>query len=272
MTNTAIRTLLQDTAVDLGAPGYDTTFGWGRIDCGAAAVAASSSAGATSTPTPRPTPSPVPSQTSQAIFTVTATRTASPTATQPAGTIGGKGLAISQSSSGVRLTWQGGAGQSSYSLARLSGSALNVVTTFEPLPASSTSYVDTTATGPSCYVLFVLGTNPEGVSDLVCDLIGFHTPTGFPRDFTLQLNQSSAATLTWAPPTTGGQDGYLLVPLGGSGQTFTGDATYASAAASGLTCYLLGATGGGALLGYTDILCGLPGFTNLSAASAGAMR
>ena len=35
-TGPTIRSILQTTAVDLGSPGYDTSFGWGRLDCGAA--------------------------------------------------------------------------------------------------------------------------------------------------------------------------------------------------------------------------------------------
>jgi hypothetical protein len=114
----------------------------------------------------------------------------------------------------------------------------------------------------------MLGTNPQGISDFVCSLVGYHTPGGYPQSFTLALNQSSSAALSWSPPATGGQDGYILLQLGGSGQAFAPDTTRASQAASGLTCYVLGATGGGVLMGHTDILCGMPGFTNLTAASA----
>jgi hypothetical protein len=264
MTASSIQNLLQATAVDLGAPGYDTSFGFGRLDCGAAVLAV---VGASANPTATPTSTPHATPTSGGPPTPQATAT--PTS-QPTGTIGGKGLAISPSSAGVRLTWQGGTAQSGYTVARLSGSALNVLSTFGPLPANATTYTDTTATGPNCYALFVLGTNPQGISDFVCDLVGYHTPTGAPQNFTLALNQSSSASLSWSPPATGGQDGYVLVQLGGSGQTLTGDTTRASAAMSGLTCYVLGATSGGTLLGYTDILCGLPGFTNLGASSAAA--
>jgi hypothetical protein len=40
LTADAVRSILTDTAVDLGSPGFDTAFGWGRIDVAAALLAA----------------------------------------------------------------------------------------------------------------------------------------------------------------------------------------------------------------------------------------
>lgn len=45
MTNDQVRQILRQTAVDLGAPGFDATFGYGRIDAKAAVTAASFSSG-----------------------------------------------------------------------------------------------------------------------------------------------------------------------------------------------------------------------------------
>lgn len=59
-----VATLLRDTAVDLGSPGWDQAFGFGRINAAAALRAALSRAGvATPTPTPAPRPGPTPTPT-----------------------------------------------------------------------------------------------------------------------------------------------------------------------------------------------------------------
>jgi hypothetical protein len=193
---------------------------------------------------------------------------ASPTATNaPAG---GRGLGISSGSGGVGLSWQGGQGQG-YAVARLANGAVTVPA--PSLPANTTSFLDTTAPpGLDCYAVFTLGLNPQGQSDLECALMGFHSATGSPDGFILRLNQSSTASLSWAPPPGGGQDSYLLVTIGGAADSLPASATSATRPMNGLTCFALGAMRNGVLTGYTDILCGLPGFSNLgaTATSAGA--
>ncbi len=243
-----IQTILENTAVDLGTPGYDTSFGTGRLNCGAAVQAAAQGG---NPPTP------------------TATPAITPTATPPASAIGGRGFGITSSTSGVQLSWQPGTAQTGYRVLRLAGGTTTMLPLTGPLPADATSYLDSTAlSGAVCYLLLPLGTNPPALSDLVCAIHGFHTPTGSPQNFTLRLNQSSSASLTWSPPAGALQDSYVLIPLGGAGQQLVGTATSASLSASGLTCYLLAAMRSGALIGYTDILCGVPGISNLGASSA----
>ena len=39
LTNAEVRAILQGTAIDLGASGYDTTYGFGRVDALAAVAA-----------------------------------------------------------------------------------------------------------------------------------------------------------------------------------------------------------------------------------------
>jgi Subtilase family/Concanavalin A-like lectin/glucanases superfamily len=65
-----IEALLESTAVDLGAPGWDALYGVGRIDCAAAVTQAG---GSSATPTVTPTPG-----TPTATFTPTATATNTP--------------------------------------------------------------------------------------------------------------------------------------------------------------------------------------------------
>jgi type VII secretion-associated serine protease mycosin len=88
LTNDGVQSIIETTAVDLGSPGWDETFGWGRIDA-AAAVAAAPGGTPTPTPTatfppgvtPTPTPTRTPTRTPTATFTVVPGATATPTPT-----------------------------------------------------------------------------------------------------------------------------------------------------------------------------------------------
>src|SRR5262249_40874322 len=62
LTNAQIESILEKTAVDLGAPGRDSHFGYGRID----ALAAVKAAQVSLTPTPTPSPAPAPTLTAPA--------------------------------------------------------------------------------------------------------------------------------------------------------------------------------------------------------------
>jgi subtilisin family serine protease len=80
LTPAGVEQMLKDTAVDLGAPGWDPAFGWGRIDCGAAVARAASLAPPTLTTTPTQTQTATPTQTSagESPATTTLTPTAPP--------------------------------------------------------------------------------------------------------------------------------------------------------------------------------------------------
>jgi serine protease len=101
LTPDQVRQLIQSTARDGGAPGWDDAFGWGLVDAAAAVAALSggpptptptATATATATPTPAATftptatltPTATPTQTSTATPTATATSTATATATSTA--------------------------------------------------------------------------------------------------------------------------------------------------------------------------------------------
>jgi subtilisin family serine protease len=95
LTNDGVQSIIETTAVDLGSPGWDETFGWGRIDAAAAVAAApggtptptqtpTSPPGATATPTPTPTPTRTPTRTPTATLTVVPGATATPTPTPTA--------------------------------------------------------------------------------------------------------------------------------------------------------------------------------------------
>jgi thermitase len=83
LTPAQVEQILESTAVDLGAAGYDQYYGWGRIDAARAVQAAANgvSPAPTPTPTPEPTPSPTPTPTPDPTPTPTPTPEPTPTPT-----------------------------------------------------------------------------------------------------------------------------------------------------------------------------------------------
>lgn len=77
----AVRTIIEQTAVDLGAPGRDPFFGAGRIDASAAMIAAVNWTPQPDTPTPTPTWTSTATTTPTPTVTLTPTPTMTPTAT-----------------------------------------------------------------------------------------------------------------------------------------------------------------------------------------------
>jgi hypothetical protein len=126
----------------------------------------------------------------------------------------------------------------------------------------------------NCYVLFPLGPalDPLGQSDFLCALLGQRSPSKVPGDFTLRLNQSSTARLSWTPP--GSQTAYALlaIPLNGNPVRvlpFDDDTTSATDATGGVfTCYMLVAGFAPDISSKTDLICGLPGIAQFPAAAA----
>ncbi len=194
--------------------------------------------------------------------TTTPTRTATPTG--PGGpSVGGRGLTISTAGAGVQLGWQSGIGQTGYQVLRLADGTLSTIAT---LALTATGFSDTSVpSGLNCYVVMPLGTSPQSYSDLLCADVGSRSPTSSPQNFSLQLNQSTTASLRWSAPGAGGQDSYLVVAFGVSSQNVDANTTSATMQANGLTCYAIGTMRDGALIGYSDRLCALPGFTTFGA-------
>lgn len=199
----------------------------------------------------------------------------------PSVTMGGRGFGLrigGPSGPGVpEGSWTGGMAQTGYRLLRLSRSGSAVLPPDgAPLPASATSYSDTsTLTDPAyCYTVLPLGpAGPVGNSDLLCGFPGTRSLSWVPSGFTIRLNESSRASLTWAPPECPAVcaalavDGYVLVVLGGRGVAIgplPGSATAATHDTGGLpTCYVVVALSGSTPIGNTDALCGLPGLSRL---------
>jgi len=132
-----------------------------------------------------------------------------------------------------------------------------------PLAANATSFTDTTApAGANCYVLLPLGTTPAR-SDLVCIRVEFGSFVGAPRNFTLRLNQSSIASLTWTAPKDTTVSGYQVVALGKAQVILDPNTTSLNVPITALTCFVVSTVDNGGVSGFTDAECGLPGFSNL---------
>jgi hypothetical protein len=190
----------------------------------------------------------------------------------PAG-VGGRNLGISTGSP-VELTWDTGNVQTAYRVARLSGGMLTLLPPGPPLPAAATSYVDATAlaNGLHCYAALPLGGGGSlGLSDMLCVIANTRSGTAA-VDYTLRLNQSTTASLSWTAP--GGQTGYVLIAMPltlGPWRVTSLPAGAASATddTGGVpTCYTLLTLSGSTVTGTTDPLCGVPGVATLSSATA----
>lgn len=228
--------------------------------------------------TPPPAFTPAPSPTGG---TPTATATLGlpgpfPTATAttiPSGTYGGRGFAIQVAGSSAILTWQSGSVSTPYVLARLSSSGLRTIPQGTTISPSATSSTDpATDAGLNCYALLPVGPSGIlGISDIVCGIPGTASPGGGPRQFTLRLNQSSVAELTWSPPLEGPPDSYLVLDLSGASTTVASGAASTTAELSGPMCFAVLSIRSGSPTGNTPILCGVPGAARLTlAAPAGS--
>jgi hypothetical protein len=211
---------------------------------------------ATLTPT---STSPAATSTATATVPATTTSTRTPTATTQV-VFGGKGLGVSSGAgNGVTLTWQSGNAQTTYLVYRVANGEGAVLAL--ALPSGTTSYTDLSALpGVNCYAILAQGPTTAAFSDFECAFVGFHSIVGSPQGYTLRLNQTTTANLTWSPPSNAQANGYLVITLGGPAQEVSGSTTSQAVPTNGLTCYIVGALNNGNLIGWTDLLCGLPGF------------
>jgi hypothetical protein len=185
--------------------------------------------------------------------------------------IGGKGFRIGTDGDGdVTLGWAGGTDQAGYLLARSPSAAWL-------LPADAGGYVDTSpAPGPAlnCYQLFALGTSSVlAASDALCVQIGLFDQNRQHFHFTLRLNQSATARMTWRSGHESRLGWVLLaLPLGGTPRTqaLPPSATAADDPTGGVpTCYILYSVFPEEL-DSADLTCALPGHSSFGAARPAA--
>jgi len=125
-------------------------------------------------------------------------------------------------------------------------------------------------TGFGCYlVLTVKGTPPDraGTSDLLCTLAGSRSALGAPRDFSVSLNQSASANLTWGAPLGWAGTSYLVVVLAGDAPPRVLERTVAQTSITDNTnglpaCYVVLAVSGATVLGNSDFHCVVPGVSS----------
>jgi len=209
------------------------------------------------------TNTPAPTATTGGVATLTPTTPPAPTGatvtpTFEPGVAGGKSFAVSSTAAGAVMSWRGGTLQTGYQLLKFVNGNLTILAN---LPANATSYVDTTATGLSCYWLNTLGITPSKTSDFECSYMGFLSGDA-PREFTIRLNQTYNAQLTWLPP-VGGADSYTIIEQGGGVYHFDGATTQAKLPVIQFTCYTLQAVRGGQIVGQTNGVCATPNYSNL---------
>ena len=190
--------------------------------------------------------------------------------------VGGRGFGIQRiggiGGTVVQSFWSPGIAQSGYLIARLSASGNALLPpSGAPLSPGATIYVDLSPTSDplSCYTLLVLQGNPPaliGNSDVLCTFAGVGAGL-MPSNPTLQLNESTVATVSWAASSFAPDASYLVLALGDAGLrpisvpqgvTFITDDTGGVA-----TCYAVLTLVDGVASGNTDLLCGIPGLSRL---------
>jgi hypothetical protein len=189
--------------------------------------------------------------------------------------VGGRGFGIGGGPGGEDMAWTTGTAQTAYVVARVAGGGTTILPVGSTLPAAATEYTDTGATPGqfTCYLLLPLGGAAViGRSDLLCIIPNSASSTGAPANVGVQLEQSSMATVTWSPP--GGQTAYVLrrIPLDGTDPvnvSLPAVATRAMDETAGVpTCYVLLAITGGSVTGNSDVLCAIPGQSDLFTAGS----
>ncbi|MCU0669972.1 MAG: hypothetical protein MUF70_11570, partial [Myxococcota bacterium] len=174
---------------------------------------------------------------------------------------------------GASISWTDGVVETGYLVQRfgLSDGSADVL---GPLPADATLFDDDpTQLSGSMYCYWLLPLSEAGVlgtSDMMCGLPGTAGGTLVAPRFTVRLNESQTATISWDSPgdsVEGEPDAFVLIaiPLDDSEtrvsllepeQTSVPDLT------DGVpTCYTLISIRG-AQTGQTEILCAIPGFAN----------
>ena len=186
--------------------------------------------------------------------------------------IGGRGFGLTSATTGALMSWTGGTVQTGYLVLRLSATGNQILPASGVIPAGATTFTDSAVpAGLACYILVPvgIGTAPLALSDMLC--LGTAVQAGAaPGSFTIRMNQSTNASLSWTSP--GPQTGYVLIALDGS------PSTELAASATSVTlplgaasrCYILVARIGTSAIGLTDVLCGFAGVTTFGTSSAPA--
>jgi uncharacterized repeat protein (TIGR01451 family) len=189
---------------------------------------------------------------------------------------GGRGFGLTSEPGGVIASWASAPDQSGYQIgAYVIDRVTHATRTFAlpSLPADATSSAISLEADPNsihCFVLVAFDGSYRLLtrSDMLCTIPGYVIGTGAPSDFTIRLNESTSATFSWTAP--GGQTGYVLhaYPMNGNPPyqiDLPTDAGAVTDPTGGIvTCYVLVAKSGDDVIGVTNALCAVPGFSSFS--------
>ena len=180
--------------------------------------------------------------------------------------VGGKNLKVAAQANANGLTWESGSQQTGYTLFRWNLASSKADITQFPAHATSAADADWDASAQYCYVLFATNASAMlGSSDLMCALRRLATGTPLPAGFSLSLNQSTSAVITF---TAGGaaRTDLIRIPLDGAAVTTMrlNPGTHVLPLPAAGMCFQLLASDS-ASYGLSDVLCGVPGVSTLSA-------
>jgi hypothetical protein len=192
-------------------------------------------------------------------------------ATAAGQTAGGRNLRISVAGPTVILDWDDGDVETGYLIVRIS--LLTGSTTVLPNPQQpgQQRYEDVPPGGFGyCYIVIPLdGDTVLGTSDMLCASTGLAAGSFMPRQFSLSLNQSTTATLTWMRPAESFSL-YILytAQLDGSGESYVPLPAFFESAPRNApvpVCFTLFAARTSENYSNTELLCGFPGASTLAA-------
>lgn len=219
-----------------------------------------------STPTRTATSTATPTTVRFETSTPTRISTSIPMPTREISTLGRDfGITTNTQTTGVRTSWIPGSGDVRPWVLRISQEGVKVLPSTGPLPATVSIYDDNENVASSfrCYTLILVGPNGlAGNSDVLCAFPNTRSGNSA-TEYTLRLNQSNTAYLSWRNPFIP-QDANVLVPLGKEQVILSGTANSTQVDTRGaFTCTILASVTQGRINGNTDVLCGAPGASNL---------
>ncbi len=214
----------------------------------------------TLTPTPLVSRTPTPTTTP----TSTVTKTATPVIVGER--VGGKGLTIKETGGGnIELDWLKGVDMTlKYQLFRWDVTTGNIVTLPANTMLNATVSVSTDVPSGNDLVGYTLIQPDTGSrSDLLVKWLNIENGNSA-RNFSLTLNQSSRGVLRFDTPLNAEVTDYQLLRLSQAPQILPLGTNLVNVDLAGLDCFVVVTRQNGLTTGATNVLCGLPGFSQFN--------